>query len=125
MGDNALNEDRSLQEDYSGGQTPAGHSCGARVVSGFGGFGIYFPRIRRVAGLHYNESTRELDHISFHTRIHETLGARHPLLADGRLRPIYTYTARAGTSATPADELLRTKCRTSPRPKWVSALIGE
>lgn len=102
-----------------------GRSCGARVVSGFGGIGIYFPRIRRVPGLRYNDSTRELDHISFHTRIHEALGARHPLLADGRLRPIYTYTVRHGTSATPADELLRTKCRTSPQPKWVNAMLEE
>lgn len=57
------------------GADPYGVPCGARVVSGFGGIGVYFARIRRVTGLRYNEHTRagELDHVSFNSR-----SAPHP-----------------------------------------------
>ena len=56
--------------------------------------------------------------------VHEAIGARHPLLADGRLRPIYSYTVRNG-NAINVLELLQTKCKARPRPKWLRAMLNE
>ena len=111
----------------------AGSPCGARVVSGFGGVGIYFAQaLRRVPGLRYNDSSSGIEHVSFNTRIHDAVGGQHPLYADGRLRPVFLWGDRAwwrheaessrATAAVlemTADGLLA-QCRRRGRlPKWL------